>query len=148
MIPGGRNRQKEASYNQLTWLCERHWGKICFLMDGIVRLKQSIQIIILAFFKVPWKKKEIIPGGWNNHQEAANNNSILAMLKTTLKIKRIFFLVNGIGRNMQTINNRILALLKAPLPSPHRSGIYSCPGNSWKVLGISLLETISQVITL
>ena len=26
LIPGGCNRQKEAINNQLTWLCERHFG--------------------------------------------------------------------------------------------------------------------------
>ena len=34
------------------------------------------------------EKKEIIPDEWNGHREAANNNIILAMLKTRWRRKR------------------------------------------------------------
>ena len=73
----------------------------CFLVDGIVRLRQTIQIIILTLFTAPWRRKklflvdgsvkgrlrtrtslpckdnmeekEMIPGGWNRQREASNN---------------------------------------------------------------------------
>ena len=58
MIPGGWNRQRKASINQLDLGSVEGALEEDIFLGGIFRLRQTIQNIILTLFKAPWKRKK------------------------------------------------------------------------------------------
>ena len=65
----------------------------------------------------------MIPGGWIGQRKAANTQHHPGLVKDTMEEKVMLFLVDGIGRERPAITNKIMALLMAPPPSPHHTGI-------------------------
>ena len=83
MIPGGWNRQRKASINQLDLGSVEGALEEDIFLGGIFRLRQTIQNIILTLFKAPWRRKKwfLVDGLVNGRPPIPN--IILALLKIT-----------------------------------------------------------------
>ena len=93
--------------NMILGLWKALWRMISFLVDGIVRLRQKIQNIILTLFKVPCRRQKwfLVDGTVKGRPPIPNN--FLALLKITWRRKG-WFLVDGIGRERQAITHQAL----------------------------------------
>ena len=67
------------------------------------------------------EKKEMIPGGWISQRKAANTQHHPDLVKDNMDEKEM--IAGGWNRERPAITNTILALLKAPPPSPNHTGI-------------------------
>ena len=67
------------------------------------------------------EKKEMIPGGWISQRQAANTQHLPGLVEDNMEEKEM--IQGGWNRERPAITNNILALLKAPPPSPNHTGI-------------------------
>jgi hypothetical protein len=54
----GIGNGRPVTTNRILALWKALWRKRCLLVDGIVRLSQTIQIFFLTMFKAPWRRKK------------------------------------------------------------------------------------------
>ena len=88
MIPGGCNRQKEASnYQQNPGSVKGTSEEEMFPSGWNSQIETSNTEYYTGPVQSALEKKEMIPDRWNSHRESANKNIILAMLKTTWRRK-------------------------------------------------------------
>ena len=83
MIPGGCNRQKEASNYQQNPGSVKGTSEQEMFPSG---WNSQIEISNTEYDTGALEKKEMIPDGWISHRESANKH-ILATLKTTWRRK-------------------------------------------------------------